>query len=387
MEVTFLICKCPNCGKALVYSIENKSLTCPSCNSTFSPSGTIEEELYSQLESMECDIYKCTTCGAELTINDVEAATFCGYCGQPTIVFNRVSSWAKPEKIIPFSITRDEAERAIRKYLRKSIFTKRKLRNFKTERICGIYVPFWLYDMDYRSQQTLKGTEGHGKDARTYYYFRECECSFSNLTVDASKRLDNRSSQRLEPYDFSDVKDFDIGYLSGFYADRYDVTSEYGKYDATYNARELYNEEVIKTIPAHSVSITADSPTYKINSVTYALLPVWFLSFLDDKKKCYTIMVNGQTGKVVGALPYVKARIIIPTLVSGGLLSIASFKFVETLLTGDDISQTFEVLIALIAAIVAIFKFGIKYWDKIRTSIYLTTASDINKYAKERQEE
>ena len=72
-------------------------------------------------------------------------------------------------------------------------------------------------------------------------------------------------------------------------------------------------------------------------------------------------MVNGQTGKVVGALPYVKARIIIPTLVSGGLLSIASFKFVETLLTGDDISQTFEVLIALIAAIVAIFKFGIKY--------------------------
>ena len=45
---------------------------------------------------MECNIYKCTTCGAEVTINDAEAATFCAYCGQPTIVYSRVSSWAKP---------------------------------------------------------------------------------------------------------------------------------------------------------------------------------------------------------------------------------------------------------------------------------------------------
>lgn len=381
-----MICKCPHCGDVITYSIEDKSLTCEGCGTTFSAGSVVNEDVWKQLETVECDLYKCSTCGAEITVNNVEAATFCGYCGQPTIVFNRVSSFAKPEKIIPFSVTKEEAEMKIRKYLKRSFFSWRKLRNFETERICGIYVPFWLYNLDYSSQQTLKGTEGNGKNSRTYYYFRECECKLSNLTIDASKELDNRSSQRLEPFDIHEAKDFDIAYLSGFYADRFDSSAKSEEFSAIYKAKELYDQEVIKTIPGRSVSIITDVPKYTINSVSYALLPVWFLSFLDENNNTYTIMVNGQTGKVVGALPFVKKLVYSLTFATGCILSLPCFMMLKDVLPSADSESTFRIIVLIIAIIVVLYRTGKKYWDKVRTSIYLTTAKDINKFAKERQE-
>ena len=46
------------------------------------------------------------------------------------------------------------------------------------------------------------------------------------MTLDASERLNDNSSQRLEPYFMNDLKTFDPAYLSGFYSDRYDVGTD-----------------------------------------------------------------------------------------------------------------------------------------------------------------
>ena len=375
-----MICKCPNCGDVITYNVEDKALTCKGCGNTFSAGSVVNEDLWKELETMECDIYKCSTCGAEISTNDVEVSTFCGYCGQPTIVFNRMVSQTKPQKIIPFSITKDEAEKKIRRYLKRSIFTKRSIRNFKTERIVGIYVPFWLFDMNYSSKQTLKGDEGSGKNKRTYNYYRECECNFKNLTVDASMRLDNTLSSRLEPYDFADSKAFDIGYLSGFYADCYDVRSDEARRDAISKAKHLYDSEVIKTVPARNVSIMFDQPDYQINSSTYAMLPAWFLSFIDKDNKCYTILVNGQTGKVVGALPYIKAKVTATILTLGTLFSIPCICFM------NNITYEISSIVLFVVMIRMLFVYGLDKFDKLKTSIGLTTAKTINKFAEERQD-
>ncbi len=67
-------------------------------------------------EIMECTIYSCTACGAELMVNEVETSTFCSYCGQPTIVFDRVTSTKKPQYILPFMVTKEEAVNLIRQH-------------------------------------------------------------------------------------------------------------------------------------------------------------------------------------------------------------------------------------------------------------------------------
>lgn len=379
-----MICKCPNCGEALSYDIDEQMLLCPACDSSFNPNDAANEESVSEHETMECDIYSCTTCGAEIAVNDVEAATFCAYCGQPTIIFNRVASQRKPEYIIPFSVTREQAEEAIRKHLHRGFFVDGGVKNFETERICGIYVPFWLYDIFYSSNQVLKGTVHHGKHQKTHYYRRYSECTFNKVTIDASRRLADESSQRLEPFDTKELKPFSAGYLSGFYADCYDNSSQDKKFFAVYKVKELFNKEVIKSVPANNVKITQDYPSHEILSETYAMLPVWFLSFIHEGKN-YTIMVNGQTGKTVGAVPYVKFRIQAAIAILGTLFSGIAIKFLESELYSNP-KDFRESLFTYIILIFIAFSYGTKQFKKLKKSIGLTTAESINKFAKERQD-
>ena len=48
---------------------------------------------------MDIQVHVCNACGAELMINETEAATFCSYCGSSAIVFDRISKEEKPKWI------------------------------------------------------------------------------------------------------------------------------------------------------------------------------------------------------------------------------------------------------------------------------------------------
>ena len=72
--------------------------------------------------SVKMQIMRCTACGAELAVNGTETSTFCAYCGQATVVQDRVDDYLKPDFIIPFKVTRDDAEKIIRTQLNKGFF-------------------------------------------------------------------------------------------------------------------------------------------------------------------------------------------------------------------------------------------------------------------------
>ena len=145
-----MIYKCPNCNGALEYNPITDEMECAHCGGGFtmqemeqgkqkaydyvteidasvatcekdmvseSSLETDEEEysFYDSKERMRFKIYTCTSCGAELAVSDTEVSTYCAYCGQPTIVYSRVSEELKPDYIIPFKITREQAIEQIRK--------------------------------------------------------------------------------------------------------------------------------------------------------------------------------------------------------------------------------------------------------------------------------
>ena len=123
--------KCNFCGGALKYDAELRMMVCEYClgmvpveetdeekelakiDDVYAKKQTTEDEyveIYDPLQTddfIECEIYTCKSCGAELVINDVEASTYCAYCGQPTIVFDRIAKRRRPKYIIPFSITQN----------------------------------------------------------------------------------------------------------------------------------------------------------------------------------------------------------------------------------------------------------------------------------------
>ncbi len=299
-----MIIKCTNCGGALIFDIPTRKMKCSYCHSFF-PVENAPAEIEPS-KKMTCRIVHCTSCGAELAINSVESATFCAYCGQPTIVFKRISKMQKPQAIIPFSITKEDAVTLIRKRIKKGSFIPRGLKNFELERVNGIYIPFWIYDIKYSDRQILNGKNGK----KTYDYLRKAEWLFKNVTLDASSNLYDQSAQRLEPFDMKDLVPFHEGYLSGFYADKYDRSAGALENLAFERCKDIFDFQMKLSVPASFVTIERSKPKRKVLKHVYALFPAWFLT-IRYKNKAYTLLVNGQTGKIVGGLPFTKYKVIL----------------------------------------------------------------------------
>ncbi|MBO4783638.1 MAG: hypothetical protein IKZ76_02110 [Lachnospiraceae bacterium] len=341
--------------------------------------------------SVKMQIMRCTSCGAELAVNGVETSTFCAYCGQATVVSDRVDDYLKPDYIIPFKVTRDEAEKTIRMHLNKGFFVPKGIKNFEVEKIRGIYVPFWLFDMQYSDRQFYKYTKKQGKSSVTRYEYFEAKTVFKQLTLDASLNLNDDSSARLEPYDMRQLQEFDIAYLSGYYSDRFDVGVADSTGNAVLRAGELFNEEVQREMKHKGAKLVKNDPDFNVWKTDYALLPAWFLSFKYDDKP-YTILVNGQTGKMVGAVPYVKFKaysifaVVALLLCALGIVVCTALSYFFFIDVGFDEKITWAFTVGLPVVIFLISRGALDKFNALKKSLSLTTASKINQFAKERQD-
>ena len=428
-----MIYKCPNCNGALEYNPITDKMECAHCGNGFSiseientevkdnmdyrmdtisqqdqnvsnvaedtnssiiensssqnitESEAFEEEVFKDLGTMERRIYTCTSCGAELSVNDNEAATFCAYCGQPTIVFSRVSKELKPESIVPFKISKEQAIGLLQERLKNSHFLPKEVKEAELENVKGIYIPYWIFDVYYYDIQYWEVDPYRKKkdDETPLVYSREAECNFRTLTVDASDNLEDETSQRLEPFNLRERKPFDSAYLSGYYADKYDL-GDRELYDfAVARAKELFDAEVRKTIPAINVEIISSLPKRTVNKAEYTMLPAWFLTFRYQGEP-YTMVINGQTGKVVGTLPFDRKK------VSTLFATVAGSTAVLALITG--ILMLFFELTVFVMMALAIFvpiielSIALPILSKIKKTGKLTKARQTEKFARERQD-
>lgn len=64
--------------------------------------------------------YNCPSCGAELICDASTAATSCPYCGNPSVVPGQFSGALKPDYVIPFKLSKDDAIAALKSTIRAS---------------------------------------------------------------------------------------------------------------------------------------------------------------------------------------------------------------------------------------------------------------------------
>jgi len=137
---------------------------------------------------IKMQILHCQACGAEMIMNEFESATFCAYCGQAAIVSDRVEECLEPDRMIPFKVSKEDAEEGIKKKLspKKSFFVPKELKNLEVDRIIGIYVPYWLFDIYYGDDQYWKYTLKEERNVLVQYSHRLGDCQYSNIGVDGS---------------------------------------------------------------------------------------------------------------------------------------------------------------------------------------------------------
>ncbi len=328
--------QCPNCGGELIFEPSSQQYECPYCGSHFvqeqidemqekeqsSQAGTAafgagtEDERTAYRESTqtgEAVAYRCPSCGAEIITDETTAATFCYFCHNPVVLEGRVSGEYLPRWIIPFSVSRKKAKETFLETMKKKWFVKRGFFQKKQiEKLTGVYLPYWNVRWKGQGWLRAEGTrvriwrtgDVEHTETRFYRIRREGEMEFPQMMETALKKANRVLVESVQPYRQEEGKEFSIGYLSGFQAEKRDIEREEAqphllRETEEYAARMLRESvQGYATVTGQNSRITTQEMDWD-----YVMVPVWTITYRGGNGKLYYFAMNGQTGKVSGVLP------------------------------------------------------------------------------------
>lgn len=355
--------QCPACGGPLHFDSETQKLKCDYCGSVFTPAeiteyyqdkndiaeaegaetkeDTAEVLQWSEEERKHLRAYSCPSCGAQLICDENTAATSCPYCGNPTVVPAQFSGALRPDYVIPFKLNKNQAIEKLSSYyggkpLLPSAFSK----DNHIQEIKGVYVPFWLYDGEADVDLTFHGTRVHthtrGDDIITvtehYRIEREGTVQFNKVPADASSKMPDDLMDSIEPYDYNEMVPFEMSYLPGYLADKYDISSEQNENRVDTRMKNTAISEISKSVVGYGSVMPEHQQVHIIpEHVHYAFLPVWMLSTQWNGQN-YIFAMNGQTGKMVGDLPVDNKKFILYFIAIAAVVAFAVYMIAGMLL-------------------------------------------------------
>jgi DNA-directed RNA polymerase subunit RPC12/RpoP len=341
---------CAQCGALLKFNPGAASLTCEYCghvNPIARDTSAIAEldfraALAATRQSQatqEVAGLKCDSCGAEFTPDAKAEASACPFCGSSVVHQAPRAEQLKPKGVLPFKITKDDAQARFREWLKGLWFAPNKLKEFaRADRsgLAGMYTPYWTYDAATTSQyvgergvnrttyRTVTVTVNGRPETRTepvtvtdwYPAAGTVRRNFDDVLVLASDSLPRKYTDRLAPWDMQSLAPYNESYLAGFRAERYQVGLEAG----FERAREVMAPQIVQDCKAniggdhqrvHSVNTSYGAITYK-----HILLPIWLAAY-QFRGKTFRFVINGRSGAVQGERPYSPAKI---ALAVGGVI-------------------------------------------------------------------
>lgn len=321
--------KCPNCDGELIFDPASGAYKCEYCNSSFTQAQLDEmkpaeerEHTAGSMDGSQADpnadvegavMYHCPSCGAEIVTDATTAATHCYYCQNPVVLSGRLTGKYLPDKVIPFAIDRKQAEDMFLQYVGKKKFVPKAFFNKKQmDKLSGVYFPFWLYEAEYRGRMKADATRvriwtsGDERYTETKYYevTRAGQVLLNNLEMNALKKANRKLVEGVLPYQLEAAKKFNMGYLSGFQAEKRDIESAELSMEAKQETEEYARSLMRESISGYDhVHVRDSGMQLKREKWSYVLLPIWTITYHGNNGRVYYYSLNGQTGKVCGELP------------------------------------------------------------------------------------
>ncbi len=339
---------CKNCGGELTFNPGSQSLKCPYCGTENENPDTIPE-VHEELDFKEAlakfknaedtvavQIEQCPACGAEVTLEANATTAKCDFCGTSIVAGGKSHKVMKPQYLLPFKITKDEAKKTFRQWILKRKFAPNDLKKQArmAEPLKGIYYPHWTFDADTRSKysgkrgvhytRTVEKTDSEGKkytdtvtETRWTSVSGKVSRFFDDVLVAASRTLKKKLTGKLDEWNLKEMVSFSEKYLKGFKAESYSIDLEEG----FSFAKEIMNEEIRSDI-RHDIGgdeqeIKRVDTEYSDIKFKYILLPIWVVVY-KFKDKYFQVLINGSNGEIEGERPFSVAKILL--LVFGLLL-------------------------------------------------------------------
>ncbi len=333
--------KCLNCEAPLEYSAKKLKFYCEYCRSEYTEEelkkhfGNLDQALDNEQpvsEENKADdvpegfedfasgtvMYTCQSCGAEVITDKTTAATFCIYCHNPVVISNRLTGAFKPDKVIPFKFTEEDAENKFFEFCKKKHFLpKTFISRAELNKIRGVYYPYWMVDSKKdgclyataKKVRTWTSGDTEYTETKIFRCKRAGMIDFKDFPHPALKGEHSKALKYVNPYHSEDFRGFTMAYLSGFLAEKRDTERSDVQESVDQELKEYSKKIYLDTITGYD-SVIVDSVDVKTldEHWQYAMMPVWMMNF-NYEGKDYLYAMNGQTGKNYGELPLDKKKL------------------------------------------------------------------------------
>jgi ribosomal protein S27E len=346
-ESRFRKYNCPGCSATMVFSPLDSCLKCEYCGRSEQIPVSLdqveecsyEEYLVATTDQMgklnEVAIESlCESCGAMVSFVPPVVSGECSFCGSKTVVQDRSPDpLVAPMGLLPFQIRAEDAKISIKRWISGLWFAPNKLKKLaRHEGVSGIYIPYWTYDT--HTTTIYSGERGehyyvkvnNKQQRRTRWYPSDGTLSlwFDDVLVPATKSLCEKRLHQLEPWDLTNLKQYDPHFLLGYKAQRYQIDLLNGFGLAKSIMKERITTKVRESIGGDEQRINSMSTSYSAITFKHILLPVYAGAYR-FKDQTYQLVVNARTGEVHGERPYSIIKIALFVLFILTILMILSY--------------------------------------------------------------
>lgn len=349
--------KCPRCGATdISLNMRTGKLRCNFCRHEFEPQ-TLQgmETDISQLhgetvasgtqdilaDAQDIVTLKCSSCGAEVVINTAETTQArCHWCRNTLSLNQQMPNGSIPDAILPFSLTKNEAQQIIEGFVQKrKFFAHPKFKEeFTTNNIMGVYFPYMIVDAnvhailsgqgEHKIREYRIGTNNVEKtfyDADLYDVGREFDLTIEGLTVESnSDRLNKNNSSKtnnvinaIMPFDIENCIKYDSNYLKGYTSERRDTNIDDLREIVNTQAKDIVRYVANDTLQNYDRGVRWINENVDVKGQQWksAYLPVWLYSYQqkksDNTSVLHYVAVNARTREVMGSVPIHMPRLLL----------------------------------------------------------------------------
>lgn len=321
--------KCSSCGHS--EAIPSPQAGIPDRHpfaQAISPSGGPHGSISEQAMQVSCE-----GCGSVVVFEPPEVAGICPFCGGAIVAEPKAADpLMAPDGVLPVKVTKSAAQTEVQRWLASRWFAPNALQRIaQPEGISGVYLPFWSYASDTRTQyvgqrgdhyydtEFYTETDSNGNAVqrsrqvqRTRWYpaSGEVSRSFTDLLIPATRAVNQRRLVALEPWDLQAMVPYEPAYLAGLKAQRYQIELADGFENAKQVMEGEIREAVRQAIGGDEQQIGSIQTEYSAVTFLHLLLPVWMGAYR-FQAKVYQVLVNARTGEVQGERPYSSVKIAV----------------------------------------------------------------------------
>jgi LSD1 subclass zinc finger protein len=287
--------------------VDEEDLFCANCG-TESPRGT-QVPAKPDSSRLAKDNFVCSGCGASMSYDASAKALRCPFCGSVDMVSKPDAQLLAPKWVIPFRLTREEAEQRMRKWLRRGLFRPGGLsESARVAKMTEVYVPYWVFQAKTHTYWTADTNQTPpGARAQWYPLTGEHEGSYSGLLIGASGAISPRETAAICPFDLSEGVPPDKVDLDNVIFEQFSLPRKYARPLAQQGLEAAEAEACAACVPGRSRNVHVNVLVSEMSSEP-VLLPVWIMAYT-FRDKVYRFLVNGQTGRATGEAPVSLAKI------------------------------------------------------------------------------